>query len=289
MEQLPNRGYLYMAYCILGLVIGFTNNIVSILFAVAAGVCYFTLLSSWGISIDWCLHGISSCWDWVSSFFITLWHWIAWGVIHIWDGIVWFALGLWRCVVWVVTNIWGGIVWVASAIWWLFFKSWFWIAFLALIVIFLVIMLINKDGNSSRNITHRPKPIIYRGRYMTCPSCRETLVKGEPTNRTTRGTIKTATKATVGGVSVTGCATIGATIGSAIPGAGTLVGGIIGGGVGLLAGAWASYKINSKVDSGTEKVIDKISYLADGVELHFHCPFCGYEWNRVEMDGKIVH
>lgn len=46
MEQLPYLGYLYLAYCILGLIIGFTNNFAALLFSIAAGVCYFNVSST---------------------------------------------------------------------------------------------------------------------------------------------------------------------------------------------------------------------------------------------------
>ena len=128
--QLSNIGYLYLAYCMLGIAIGFTNNIAAFLFSMAAGVCYFTFLSSWSVSLDWSIHGLTSIWEWISSFFIMLWHWVAWGAInlldgvvwltsHLWDGIVWCVVGLWNSIIWLGTHIWAGIVWIASAIWWL--------------------------------------------------------------------------------------------------------------------------------------------------------------------------
>ncbi|MCQ2075479.1 MAG: hypothetical protein MJZ20_00365 [Bacteroidaceae bacterium] len=109
-EQLPNLGYLYLAYCILGLIIGFTNNIAALLFSIAAGVCYFTFLSSWSVSLDWSIYAMTSIWEWVSSFFIMLWHWVAWGAIHLWDGIVWLVSHLWDGIVWCIVGLWKCIV-----------------------------------------------------------------------------------------------------------------------------------------------------------------------------------
>ena len=152
-EQLPNIGYLYLAYCILGLIIGFTNNIAALLFSIVAGICYFTFLSSWSVSLDWSIHGLTSIWEWVSSFFITLWHWVVWGathlwdgvvwlVSHLWDGIVWCVVGLWKCIVWLATYIWDGIVWIASAIWWLLCWKWFWIGLATLACICIITAII---------------------------------------------------------------------------------------------------------------------------------------------------
>ena len=134
--------------------------------------------------------------------------------------------------------------------------------------------------------------IRYLGRSMTCPHCRRYMIEGTPTNTATRGTIKTAAKYTVGGISITGSIYAGSELGAYIgtffgPLYGTAIGGCIGGAAGFIGGCYATHKVNSKIDSNTEELINEISYYGNGVKLHFRCP-CGNHWYRYEKDGEIV-
>lgn len=141
-EQLPTMGYLYFVFCLLGLLVAFTNNVVAIISAIASSVFFFTFVLDWGTSVDWGLAGLSSTWQWLSLFFSTLWSWIVWCATHLWDGIVWCVVGLWKCIVWLATYIWDGIVWIASAIWWLLCWKWFWIGLATLACICIITAII---------------------------------------------------------------------------------------------------------------------------------------------------
>lgn len=300
--QLPSIGYLYLAYCILGLIIGFTNNIAALLFSIAAGVCYFIFLSSWSVSLDWSIHGMTSIWEWFSSFFITLWHWVAWGAIHIWDGIVWLftqiwdglawcVVGLGNCIVWLGTNLWSVVSWIGSKVWWLLCWKWFWISLgiiLGMVAIIVIVMLLLDSLKS-------PK-IIFRGKFMTCPFCYDTMVEGKLTDKEIRWAVKkgvrTGTKSiivlTTGGVGYCGAGTMAlklASIGSLLGPWGTGVGFC----AGAIIGAVGVYKMNSEINKATDKGLDWVynKYLG-GKVLHFSCILCGGEWEGTEKDGKII-
>lgn len=265
-NDIINGKYLLcLFYVLLGLLLIISSNSIAIIVSSLSFICYFSFLSEWS-NLKYTILSISP--------------------------------DLWFLIVDVIDSIWAFITNCAGSIWRFFKWKWFWIGLSTIVAllctIYITALVVAKKVKNQfaplKEKSTKPviKPIIYRGRYMTCPKCRETMVEGAPANKTTRGTIKVATNATIGGISAAGCAEFGMALGSIVPGPGTIVGGVIGGLIGLAAGAYGSYKISNRINEKTEVVIDNVSYMFDGVKLCFKCPNCGHEWSKVEKDGEII-
>lgn len=116
-------------------------------------------------------------------------------------------------------------------------------------------------------------PIIYKGKSMTCPYCRKTMVEGKRANKLLKSAVE-------GGGALAGkaaAAKFGAAVGSAAGPAGTAIGALFGWVAGAITG-WVA-----------GEAYDQSSYhLGDGIRLKFKCPMCNKEWEKYEKDGEIV-
>ena len=280
-----------ICYFIICVIVGVTNNTGAITLGAIGGGCYFSFLSSWLF-----LH------NGIISVLSDMWHRVWSSLVWIWDGIIWIVVQLWGGLIWLFKNLWDVIVWIGCGIWWLLCWKWFWIGILALTIVVLLFMVLNKK--SITTILTRTKvvyikeelPIKYNGRFMTCPKCRKTMAEGKPIDKKTRFVAKTVAKNGVKGVILVGtsgagiigaASAKGAAIGSVVPGMGTLIGLGIGLGVGIATTAF----MNKKINMATDKLVDKAYYdLGSGVLLHFKCPYpgCNNEWERYEKYGEIV-